>query len=77
MGGACELLVCAYARALMIARANFNVTKFSPCKKIWGKIFANGMHWRNWQKFSPGKNFRVYGIRTVHNIIVLLLLKFK
>ena len=20
------------------------------------KIFANGMHWRNWQKFSPGEN---------------------
>ena len=39
-----------------------NVSKFSLCKKIRGKKnFANGMHWRNWQKFSPGENFCVYG----------------
>ena len=34
MGGAHELLVCAYARALMIIRAKFTVSKISLCKKI-------------------------------------------
>ena len=26
------------------------------------KIFANESRWRNWQKFSPGQNFQLYGI---------------
>ena len=34
MGGARELLVCAYARALTITHAKFNVSKFSLYKKI-------------------------------------------
>ena len=28
--------------------ACMNVSKFSLCKKIHRKIFANGMYWRNW-----------------------------
>ena len=34
---------------------------FHCAKKFAEKIFANGMHWRNWRKFSPGENFHVYG----------------
>ena len=26
------------------------------------KIFANESRWRNWRKFSPGENFRLYGM---------------
>ena len=33
VGGARELLVCAYVHALMIMRAKFNVSKFSLYKK--------------------------------------------
>ena len=47
-----ELVSCS---AHMYARAN--VLKFSLCKKITEKIFANSMHWH---KFSHGENFCVY-----------------
>ena len=46
----------------MIVHAKFNVSKFSLCKKIVEKIFTNIMYWRNWRKFSPGKNFCVYSL---------------
>ena len=52
MGGARELL-CAYARALIIAQT------FHYAKKFAEKIFTNGMHW---QKFSPDESLHVYGI---------------
>ena len=47
-----ELVSCS---AHMYARAN--VLKFSLCKKMTEKVFANSMHWH---KFSHGENFCVY-----------------
>ena len=47
-----------YVRTLMIAHANSTCQNFHCAKKLQ-KFFANGIHW---QKFSPGENFRVYGI---------------
>ena len=32
-------------------------------KNLCDKSFANESRWRNWWKFSPGENFRVYGTR--------------
>ena len=45
------ICVCSHNRARMCQ--NFHCAKKN--------FFANGMHWRNWQKFSPGENFHVYG----------------
>ena len=36
-------------------RDRTNVSKVSLCKKI----FTNGMHWRNWRKIFPGKNWNI------------------
>ena len=52
MGGVCELL-----RAYVCVR--MNCVKIFTAKRFAEKIFTNGMHW---QKFSPGENFRIYGI---------------
>ena len=52
----------AYARALMITCTNSMCQDFHRAKKFMGKIFANGIRWQNWCKFSPGENFHVYGI---------------
>ena len=54
VGGARKLL-CAYAHA------HVNVSKLHCAKKFTEKIFADGMYWRNWQKFSPDENFCIYG----------------
>ena len=37
-----------------------NVSTFHCAKNLPKNFFANGMHWRNWRKFSPGENFHVY-----------------
>ena len=44
------------------SRAHIQCVKiFTVQKKFVEKIFTNSMHWWNWRKFFPGKNFHVYG----------------
>ena len=52
----------------------FNKSKFSLFNKNFvEKHFASGMHWQNWHKFSPGENFRIYGIQMHYAMNVIIL----
>ena len=75
VGGARELLVCAcYAHMHMRSRlhAQIQCAKVFTVKNDLQKNFANGMHWRNWQKFSPGRNFRVCSIYTLIPFLAIM-----
>ena len=58
VGGARKLLVCAcyaHMRVCSRLRTQIQCAKVFTCKIICGKIFANGMHWRNRQNFLLAK----------------------
>ena len=55
-GQSLRVAICMHSRS-------HECVKIFTVQKNCTKIFINGMHWRNWQKFSPGKNFHVYSIQ--------------
>ena len=59
----CRYVCYAHMRVRSQSRTqNSMCHNFHCAKKFAEKIFTNIMHWRNWRKFSPGKNFYVYSL---------------